>query len=101
MLAGADLRGARLIRATLVDCATAAVSGADSLIPELISGQSVIVYQTDSGKQILHVESLPVQRAGQTLTEIWESDRFTVAMLSVAVRAIRTLVAASSLPERP
>jgi glutamate dehydrogenase len=42
-----------------------------------------------------------VQRAGQTLTEIWESDRFTVAMLSVAVRAIRTLVAASSLPEHP
>jgi glutamate dehydrogenase len=42
-----------------------------------------------------------VQRAGQTLTEIWESDRFTVAMLSVAVRAIRTLVNASSLPERP
>jgi glutamate dehydrogenase len=42
-----------------------------------------------------------VQRAGQTLTEIWESDRFTVAMLSVAVRAIRTLVDASSLPEHP
>jgi glutamate dehydrogenase len=42
-----------------------------------------------------------VRRATQTLTEIWESDRFTVAMLSVAVRAIRTLVAASSLPEHP
>jgi glutamate dehydrogenase len=42
-----------------------------------------------------------VRRAAQTLTEIWESDRFTVAMLSVAVRAIRTLVAASSLPEHP
>ena len=41
------------------------------------------------------------QRAAQTLTEIWESDRFTVAMLSVAVRAIRTLVDASSLPEHP
>ena len=40
-----------------------------------------------------------VQRAAQTLTEIWESDRFTVAMLSVAVRAVRTLVTASSLPE--
>ncbi len=40
-----------------------------------------------------------VRRAAQTLTEIWESDRFTVATLSVAVRAIRTLVAASSLPE--
>jgi glutamate dehydrogenase len=42
-----------------------------------------------------------VSRAAQTLTEIWESDRFTVAMLSVAVRAIRTLVTASSLPEHP
>jgi glutamate dehydrogenase len=42
-----------------------------------------------------------VSRAAQTLTEIWENDRFTVAMLSVAVRAIRTLVTASSLPEHP
>jgi glutamate dehydrogenase len=39
-----------------------------------------------------------VRRAAQTLTEIWETDRFTVATLSVAVRAVRTLVAASSLP---
>ncbi|HYB89099.1 MAG TPA: NAD-glutamate dehydrogenase [Streptosporangiaceae bacterium] len=39
-----------------------------------------------------------VQRATQTLTEIWETDRFTVATLSVAVRAVRTLVAASTLP---
>ena len=34
----------------------------------------------------------------QTLTEIWESDRFTVATLSVAVRAIRTLVAPAGCP---
>jgi glutamate dehydrogenase len=40
-----------------------------------------------------------VRRAAQTLTEIWESDGFTVATLSVAVRAIRTLVAASTLPD--
>jgi glutamate dehydrogenase len=40
-----------------------------------------------------------VARAGQTLTEIWESDRFTMATLSVAVRAIRALVQGSSLPE--
>jgi glutamate dehydrogenase len=39
-----------------------------------------------------------VRRATQTLTEIWETDRFTVATLSVAVRAIRTLVTASTLP---
>jgi glutamate dehydrogenase len=40
-----------------------------------------------------------VRRAAQTLTEIWETDRFTVATLSVAVRAVRTLVAASGLPD--
>jgi len=39
-----------------------------------------------------------VTRAAQTLVEIWESDAFTVATLSVAVRAIRTLVATSTLP---
>ena len=40
-----------------------------------------------------------VRRAAQTLTEIWESDMFTVATLSVAVRAVRTLVTASRLPD--
>jgi glutamate dehydrogenase len=39
-----------------------------------------------------------VRRANQTLTEIWESNSFTVATLSVAVRAVRTLVTASTLP---
>ncbi len=39
-----------------------------------------------------------VARANQTLVEIWESDAFTVATLSVAVRAIRTLVSTSTLP---
>ena len=39
-----------------------------------------------------------VRRAAQTLTEIWESNSFTVATLSVAVRAVRTLVATSTLP---
>ena len=40
-----------------------------------------------------------VRRSGQTMSEIGESDAFTVATLSVAVRAIRTLVTASRLPE--
>jgi glutamate dehydrogenase len=39
-----------------------------------------------------------VARAAQTLAEIWESHAFTVATLSVAVRAIRTLVSTSTLP---
>jgi glutamate dehydrogenase len=40
-----------------------------------------------------------VGMAAQTLGEIWESERFTFTTLSVALRAIRTLVAASSLPD--
>jgi glutamate dehydrogenase len=40
-----------------------------------------------------------VARARQTLTEIWESERFTIATLSVALRAIRTLVTSSTLPQ--
>jgi glutamate dehydrogenase len=39
-----------------------------------------------------------VARARQTLSEIWESDSFDLATLSVAVRAIRALVTASTLP---
>jgi glutamate dehydrogenase len=39
-----------------------------------------------------------VRRANQTLSEIWESNAFTVATLSVAVRAVRTLVTTSTLP---
>ncbi|MGH3391008.1 MAG: NAD-glutamate dehydrogenase, partial [Actinomadura sp.] len=38
------------------------------------------------------------QRAGQTLTEIWESDSFDLATLSVALGAIRALVTAGALP---
>jgi len=40
-----------------------------------------------------------VAMATQMLGEIWESERFTFTTLSVALRAIRTLVAASSLPQ--
>jgi glutamate dehydrogenase len=39
-----------------------------------------------------------VGRATRTLGEIWESERFTFTTLSVALRAIRALVASSSLP---
>ncbi|GAA3653156.1 NAD-glutamate dehydrogenase [Nonomuraea antimicrobica] len=42
--------------------------------------------------------SAAVARARQTLSEIWESDHFDLATLSVALRAIRTLVASSNLP---
>ncbi len=39
-----------------------------------------------------------VGRARQTLSEIWESDHFDLATLSVALRAVRTLVTSSNLP---
>ncbi|RBQ17037.1 NAD-glutamate dehydrogenase [Spongiactinospora rosea] len=42
--------------------------------------------------------SAAVARSRQTLSEIWESDTFDLATLSVALRAIRTLVATSGLP---
>ncbi|MGW0801709.1 NAD-glutamate dehydrogenase [Nonomuraea sp. NPDC002799] len=42
--------------------------------------------------------SAAVSRARQTLSEIWESEHFDLATLSVALRAMRTLVAASNLP---
>ena len=41
-----------------------------------------------------------VRRATRTLGEIWESERFTFTTLSVALRAIRALVASSSLPQQ-
>jgi len=40
-----------------------------------------------------------VAMATQMLGEIWESERFTFTTLSVALRAIRTLVATTSLPQ--
>jgi glutamate dehydrogenase len=43
--------------------------------------------------------SAAVGRAAQTLGEIWESDNLGIATLSVALRAIRTLVTASTLPD--
>jgi glutamate dehydrogenase len=42
-----------------------------------------------------------VLRARQTLSEIWESDSFDLATLSVALQAIRTLVTSSTLPHSP
>ena len=40
----------------------------EMLIPELVGSQNVVVYQIDSGKQILHVDPLPIQRAGQNFS---------------------------------
>jgi hypothetical protein len=37
----------------------------ESLIPEELTGQSIVVYQTSSGKQVLRAECSPVERAGQ------------------------------------
>ncbi|MGH3378763.1 MAG: NAD-glutamate dehydrogenase [Actinoallomurus sp.] len=45
-----------------------------------------------------HKNSAAVGRATQTLGEISESDSFGIATLSVALRAIRTLVTAATLP---
>jgi glutamate dehydrogenase len=42
--------------------------------------------------------ALAVRRADQTITEIWESNDYTIATLSVAVRAIRALITTATLP---
>ena len=40
----------------------------DLPLPEFFGPQSIVVYQVDSGKQLLRVEALPVQRAGQNFS---------------------------------
>jgi hypothetical protein len=44
---------------------TSGVTADESLISEELSGQTIVVYQTSSGKQILHADCSPVERAGQ------------------------------------
>ncbi|HEY2039248.1 MAG TPA: hypothetical protein VGG95_06260 [Edaphobacter sp.] len=46
-----------LTRSSIVD--------SDSVTPELFDGQVVVVYQTDSGRQLLRVDAAPIARAGQ------------------------------------
>jgi hypothetical protein len=41
-----------------------------------------------------------VQRTTRILTEIWETERSSLATLSVAVRAVRSLVASGIQPMR-
>lgn len=44
------------------------IGALDLPMPEFFGPQSIVVYQIDSGKQLLRVESLPVQRAGQNFS---------------------------------
>ena len=37
----------------------------EAMSPELFEGQSIVVYQTDSGRQLLRVDASPIARAGQ------------------------------------
>lgn len=37
----------------------------DALAPEVVAGQSIVVFQTNTGRQILRVDATPVARAGQ------------------------------------
>jgi hypothetical protein len=62
-LAFAPSRGRFALSRILVH--TSPVVPDQSLIPEQLSGQSIVVYQISSGRQILHVECSPVERAGQ------------------------------------
>jgi hypothetical protein len=42
-----------------------ALAISDVLMPELLGGQTVVVYQTGTGKQLLRVDCSPIARAGQ------------------------------------
>ncbi len=46
---------------------------------ESLTGQSVVVYQTESGRQILHVDCSPIARAGQNFT--LSSDGMNLAVI--------------------
>jgi hypothetical protein len=46
-----------LTRTSLID--------SDSVSPDLFEGQVVVVYQTDSGRQLLRIDTAPISRAGQ------------------------------------
>jgi glutamate dehydrogenase len=61
------------------------------------SGSAALPPEDRLAAWVAHNEAA-VTMADQMLGEIWESERFTFTTLSVALRAIRTLVAASSLP---
>ena len=47
---------------------TGAAIATDTLDAAQLSGQSVDVYQIDSGKQLLHIDCTPIARAGQNFT---------------------------------
>jgi glutamate dehydrogenase len=61
------------------------------------SGNAALPPEQRLAAWVTHNEAA-VTMADQMFGEIWESERFTFTTLSVALRAIRTLVAASSLP---
>jgi hypothetical protein len=53
----------------------------ETIAPELVDSQSIIVYQTESGRQILQVKATPVARAGQN---------FALAPDGMSLAVIRT-----------
>ncbi|MBS1821054.1 MAG: hypothetical protein JST61_03630 [Acidobacteria bacterium] len=53
----------------------------ETIMPELVDSQSIIVYQTESGRQILQVKATPVARAGQN---------FALALDGMSLAVIRT-----------
>jgi len=68
------------------------VQTSDILMPELVAGQTIVVYQTDSGRQILRVDAAPVSRAGQNFA--LAPDGMTLAVIrtdAVEVYALPTL----------
>jgi hypothetical protein len=63
----------------------------DLPLPEFFGPQSIVVYQIDSGKQLLRVEALPVQRAAQNFS--LSPDGMSLAVLHTNEIDIYTLPA--------
>jgi hypothetical protein len=55
------------------------VQTSDILMPELVAGQAIVVYQTDTGRQLLRIEATPVARAGQNFS--LSPDGLTLAVI--------------------
>jgi len=60
-----------------------------SLTPQLVGPQTVVVYQTDSGKQILRVDCSPIERAGQNFA--LSADGLNLAVIRNEVLEIYSL----------
>jgi len=86
-------RGGRFILSRVLTHSSVVQTG-DLLMPELVAGQSIAVYQTDSGRQILRVDAAPVVRAGQNFA--LAPDGMTLAVVQGSTVELHSLPSLSA-----